>query len=201
MARDLAKHRIRVNAVCPGMVFTPFYKQQRLAAAEADPKLLEVSDEDYFNDKAERLIPLGHGQKPEDIARAVCFPGERPGRVDHRAIAQRRRRLGGCHEIVPKLRRSQLDRNPASARLRSRIPPPERRLQRCQSWALPRWTAPCAPPQKRSTSGPSSRLPSAPKFCAVRATCSRPAATKSHETSRPKVGVPPRRRAARLRSR
>ena len=73
MARDLAKHEIRVNAVRPGMVFTPFYKQQRLAAAEADPKLLEVSDEDYFNDKAERLIPLGRGQTPEDVAHAVCF--------------------------------------------------------------------------------------------------------------------------------
>ena len=55
------------------MVFTPFYKQQRLAAAEADPGLLEVSDEDYFNGKAERLIPLGRGQTPEDVARAVCF--------------------------------------------------------------------------------------------------------------------------------
>jgi NAD(P)-dependent dehydrogenase (short-subunit alcohol dehydrogenase family) len=73
MARDLAPHGIRVNAVCPGIVFTPFYRAQRLAAAEADPGLLNVSDEEYFEGKAKRLIPLERGQTPEDIAYAVCF--------------------------------------------------------------------------------------------------------------------------------
>ncbi len=73
MARDLAPRGIRVNAVCPGMVFTDFYRGQRLAAAEADPTLLEVSDERYFEEKVERLIPLKRGQTPEDIAYAVCF--------------------------------------------------------------------------------------------------------------------------------
>jgi NAD(P)-dependent dehydrogenase (short-subunit alcohol dehydrogenase family) len=73
MARDLAAHGIRVNAVCPGMVLTPFYRAQRLAAAEADPSLLDVSDEDYFAAKAARLIPLGRGQQPRDVADAVCF--------------------------------------------------------------------------------------------------------------------------------
>jgi NAD(P)-dependent dehydrogenase (short-subunit alcohol dehydrogenase family) len=73
MARDLAAHGIRVNAVCPGMVLTPFYRAQRLAAAEADPSLLGVSDEDYFAAKAARLIPLGRGQQPGEVADAVCF--------------------------------------------------------------------------------------------------------------------------------
>jgi 2-hydroxycyclohexanecarboxyl-CoA dehydrogenase len=73
MARDLAKDGIRVNAVCPGMVFTPFYRAQRLAAAEADPSLLDVTDEEYFARKAASLIPLGEGQQPVDIANAVCF--------------------------------------------------------------------------------------------------------------------------------
>lgn len=73
MARDLAAHGIRVNSICPGMVFTPFYRAQRLAAAEVDPALLNVSDEEYFQNKAKRLIPLQRGQTPEDIAHAVCF--------------------------------------------------------------------------------------------------------------------------------
>jgi NAD(P)-dependent dehydrogenase (short-subunit alcohol dehydrogenase family) len=73
MATDLAPQGIRVNAVCPGMVLTPFYRQQRLAAAEADPSLLEVSDEAFFAEKARRLIPLGRGQEPHEIAAAVCF--------------------------------------------------------------------------------------------------------------------------------
>jgi NAD(P)-dependent dehydrogenase (short-subunit alcohol dehydrogenase family) len=73
MARDLAPHGVRVNAICPGMVFTPFYRAQRLASAEADPALLQVSDEEYFENKAKRLIPLQRGQTPADIAYAVCF--------------------------------------------------------------------------------------------------------------------------------
>ena len=73
MARDLAKHGIRSNAVCPGMVFTPFYKAQRLAAAEADPSLLDITDEEYFQNKAASIIPLGRGQDAADIANAVCF--------------------------------------------------------------------------------------------------------------------------------
>lgn len=73
MARDLAGQGIRVNAVCPGMVFTPFYRAQRLAAAERDPGLLSVSDEEFFDNKARTLIPLQRGQDPDDIANAVTF--------------------------------------------------------------------------------------------------------------------------------
>ncbi len=73
MATDLAPRGVRVNAVCPGMVLTPFYRQQRLAAAENDPRLLEITDEEFFQDKASRLIPLGRGQQPADIAGAVAF--------------------------------------------------------------------------------------------------------------------------------
>jgi NAD(P)-dependent dehydrogenase (short-subunit alcohol dehydrogenase family) len=73
MATDLAPLGVRVNAICPGMVLTPFYRQQRLAAAEADPSLLQVTDEAFFEEKARRLIPLGRGQQPRDIAAATCF--------------------------------------------------------------------------------------------------------------------------------
>lgn len=72
MARDLAP-AVRVNAVCPGMVFTGFYRQQRLAAAQADPGLAAISDEEYFDDKVRRLVPLGRGQTPADIGAAVAF--------------------------------------------------------------------------------------------------------------------------------
>jgi 2-hydroxycyclohexanecarboxyl-CoA dehydrogenase len=72
-ARDLAPKGVRVNAVCPGMVFTPFYRVVRLEAAEQDPSLLEVTDEDYFQSKATSLIPLRRGQQAADIAHAVAF--------------------------------------------------------------------------------------------------------------------------------
>lgn len=73
MARDLAADGIRVNAVCPGMVFTQFYRAQRLASVEADPGAAELTDEEFFQDKARRLIPLGRGQTPAEIGAAVAF--------------------------------------------------------------------------------------------------------------------------------
>jgi NAD(P)-dependent dehydrogenase (short-subunit alcohol dehydrogenase family) len=71
MARDLAP-AVRVNAVCPGMVFTPFYAAQH-AAAVAQGATTVASPEDFFAEKAGRLIPLQRGQQPEDIGRAVLF--------------------------------------------------------------------------------------------------------------------------------
>jgi 2-hydroxycyclohexanecarboxyl-CoA dehydrogenase len=73
MARDLAVHGIRVNAVAPGMVFTPFYRAQHARAAAEDPLVANMSAEEYFDDKARRLIPLGRGQEAADIADAVTF--------------------------------------------------------------------------------------------------------------------------------
>jgi 2-hydroxycyclohexanecarboxyl-CoA dehydrogenase len=73
MARDLARDAIRVNSICPGMVFTGFYRAQRLAAAEVDPAAGAMTDEDFFADKVRRLIPLGRGQTPADVGAAVAF--------------------------------------------------------------------------------------------------------------------------------
>ena len=72
MAKDLAPD-VRVNCVCPGMVFTPFYQAQYATAARNDPEVAAMSAEQYFEQKAKRLIPLGHGQQPRDIANAVAF--------------------------------------------------------------------------------------------------------------------------------
>ena len=59
LARDLAEHKIRVNAVAPGTVRTPL-------------------TEAYYHDEAflsgvEGMVPLGFEGHPEDVARAVLF--------------------------------------------------------------------------------------------------------------------------------
>jgi NAD(P)-dependent dehydrogenase (short-subunit alcohol dehydrogenase family) len=72
-AKDLAPHGIRVNAICPGMLQTAFYQEQYEAALARDPAVAELGPEGYFVDKAKRLIPLGRGQEPEDVANAVLF--------------------------------------------------------------------------------------------------------------------------------
>ncbi|WP_308467053.1 SDR family NAD(P)-dependent oxidoreductase [Rathayibacter soli] len=73
MARDLAVHNVRVNSICPGMVFTPFYAQQRSAVAENDPVAAAQTDEEFFAAKVVRSIPLGRGQTPQDVGNAVVF--------------------------------------------------------------------------------------------------------------------------------
>jgi 2-hydroxycyclohexanecarboxyl-CoA dehydrogenase len=73
MAKDLAPHGIRVNCICPGMVLTPFYRAQFELAAARDPEVAKLEPEAFFEEKAKRLIPLGRGQQPRDIASAVAF--------------------------------------------------------------------------------------------------------------------------------
>jgi 2-hydroxycyclohexanecarboxyl-CoA dehydrogenase len=72
-ARDLAPHGIRVNAVCPGMVFTDFYRSQHREMAAARPDLAGLTAEEYFHQKATRQIPLGAGQTPGDVGSLVAF--------------------------------------------------------------------------------------------------------------------------------
>jgi NAD(P)-dependent dehydrogenase (short-subunit alcohol dehydrogenase family) len=59
VANELGPWRIRVNAVCPGLIRT------RLTASHfADENVVK----DYF-----RHIPLGRGGEPEEVAQAVAF--------------------------------------------------------------------------------------------------------------------------------
>ena len=73
MAKDLAPSGVRVNCVCPGMVMTPFYVAQYETAAARDPAVAALGPQEYFDEKAGRLIPLGRGQQPRDIANSVAF--------------------------------------------------------------------------------------------------------------------------------
>jgi len=68
LARELAPHRIRVNAVCPGFVKTAM--QAREVAWEAKLRGLEPEQviEDYI-----AQTPLGRLEEPEDVADLVVF--------------------------------------------------------------------------------------------------------------------------------
>lgn len=67
-AADLARHRIRVNAICPGFIKTNIF-----AASMEVPDPLKDQVNDMIAGFAERAQPVARGGRPEDIAGAVAF--------------------------------------------------------------------------------------------------------------------------------
>ncbi len=60
LAREMARHKINVNVVCPGLTDTQLFADCR----EQAPKVM---------DAVTRAIPWGRLGKPEDVAEAVAF--------------------------------------------------------------------------------------------------------------------------------
>ena len=58
-ANELKDRRIRVNAISPGVVFTPAYSNVGLSESDMDPVI--------------PLIPAGRLGQPDEIARAIAF--------------------------------------------------------------------------------------------------------------------------------
>ena len=68
LARELAVHRIRVNAVCPGFVRTGMQERE----VEWEASLRGITPREVVEDYV-RQTPLGRLETPEDIAGVVCF--------------------------------------------------------------------------------------------------------------------------------
>ena len=60
VAREVAKHNITVNAICPGPTATPLLQSM-------------VGDHEKLIESLKRGIPLGRLGEPEDVASAVAF--------------------------------------------------------------------------------------------------------------------------------
>ena len=63
LAREMARHRITVNAVCPGLTETPLLQSLR----DQSPKMEKILE------AVTRATPLGRVATPEEIAGAVVF--------------------------------------------------------------------------------------------------------------------------------
>ena len=72
-AKDLAKHNVRVNTICPGMVQTPLNKSVWQAWHDQQPAETRLSYEDWAGSKVKAVCPLGRWQTPEDIAALAVF--------------------------------------------------------------------------------------------------------------------------------
>ena len=67
-AADLARHRIRVNAICPGFIKTNIF-----ATSLEVPGALRDRVNEVIAGFAEQAQPVARGGRPEDIAGAVAF--------------------------------------------------------------------------------------------------------------------------------
>ena len=63
LAREMARHRITVNVVCPGLTETPLLQGIR-SQSEKSAKVIEA---------VTRAIPLGRVGQPDDVAGAVVY--------------------------------------------------------------------------------------------------------------------------------
>jgi NAD(P)-dependent dehydrogenase (short-subunit alcohol dehydrogenase family) len=68
LAREMALHGIRVNAVCPGFVRTSMQEREIVWEAELRGMTPEAVRAEYVS-----LTPLGRIEEPEDVARVVLF--------------------------------------------------------------------------------------------------------------------------------
>lgn len=73
LAKDLARHGIRVNSVCPGMVRTPLNESIWRAWHEQQPPDQRLSYDEWAAAKIAAVIPLGTWQQPDDVANMVVF--------------------------------------------------------------------------------------------------------------------------------
>ncbi len=73
MAQDLAKHSVRVNTICPGMIQTELNRGVWEAWHRRQAPGDQLSYEDWGRQKVDRVTPLGRWQSPDDIARMAVF--------------------------------------------------------------------------------------------------------------------------------
>ena len=73
LARELAPHRINVNAICPGHIWTPLWEKLAQDIVDSDPEQQGMDPRVYFEAFVQRVIPMRMEQTPEDIAMTAVF--------------------------------------------------------------------------------------------------------------------------------
>jgi NAD(P)-dependent dehydrogenase (short-subunit alcohol dehydrogenase family) len=73
LALELAPQQIRVNAICPGLLWTRAWEMLANMMKAGIPALAQQEPRAIFLDRVKRSVPMGHEQTAEDIGRLAAF--------------------------------------------------------------------------------------------------------------------------------
>jgi NAD(P)-dependent dehydrogenase (short-subunit alcohol dehydrogenase family) len=73
LALELAPKNIRVNAICPGFLWTRAWEMLAMLMKAGVPEYASLEPRDIFLDQVRRGVPLGREQTPEDIGELTAF--------------------------------------------------------------------------------------------------------------------------------
>jgi 3-oxoacyl-[acyl-carrier protein] reductase len=73
LALELGPADVRVNAICPGLLYTRAWKALATNIQKSSPSLSDKEPHDVFLDIVKRATPLGREQTPEDVGKLAAF--------------------------------------------------------------------------------------------------------------------------------
>jgi meso-butanediol dehydrogenase / (S,S)-butanediol dehydrogenase / diacetyl reductase len=73
LALEYAPHDIRVNAICPGYVWTRPWERLAAGLKASVPEFAALDARGVFMELIKRTVPLGREQTVEDIAQLAAF--------------------------------------------------------------------------------------------------------------------------------
>lgn len=73
LAIELAPRRIRVNCICPGLLWTRAWELLTTQMKANQPEMAGMSNRQIFESVVQNMIPLGGEQTPEDIGNLAVF--------------------------------------------------------------------------------------------------------------------------------